>query len=279
MIPSLKSLKNKRVAAGLVAGLLLLAGGFFITGCGDDASYESKLFDARQALDDENWAKAMAILESLPQTEQVLQYLSNSYAGMVGLNTFDFLTTIDELDNENGDNTGSIDMIGKLIGAENDVLSCEAATDKLIDITTAIDTMMMIQTLLGVELDNDQKVQLGLASITRTVVIIAKLICEQTGNENVTMTEEWIKANRDNFLPISTDTWNSSPVDASYADMLMEDIDHVDEAIIALTESSGNNDIQDDFQEFRNEIDNGQGGTAGDGTITLGEMNYYLQNM
>lgn len=281
MIPYMKPLKNNRLAVGLIVSLLLITTGLSLTGCGDNSSYESKMFDALQALDDENWEQARAILETLPENEEVLQYLSNSYAGSVGINTFDFLTTIDELDSENtgDDQTGSIDMIGKLIGAQDDVLPCDLATEKLEDITTAIETMVLIQTLTGLELNDDQKVQLGLASITRTVLIIAKLICyEIQPDDSVTMTEEWLDLHHDDFYPVSQGAWDSSPVATSYADMLMEDISNVAEAITALSDS---NDIQDDFNQFRSDLDNGQGisSTALDGVISLDEMNYYLDNM
>lgn len=254
-----------------------------LTSCDDEDSTEAKLFDAEQALDDGNWEEALAILQSMGTSEEVLQYISNAYAGQVGINTFDLLNTIDELDGENNgtDESGSIDMIGKLIGAENDVLTCSTITGKLGTITDAIYNMTQITDLLGITLDDDQKVQLGLASLTRTVLIIAKLICLDSGEAQITMTEAWIKNYWDTHpgFEISGATWTT--VDAelgeSYQDMLNNDIQNVAAAVDAMSDG---NDIKDDFDQFMSDIDNGQGGgTANDDIISIGELNYYLSEM
>lgn len=247
-----------------------------MTGCDDKDSTEAKLFDAEEALDDGNWDKAIAILNSLGTSEEVLQYLSNAYAGQVGINTFDLLTTIDELDNENSgqDESGSIDMIGKLIGAENDVLTCNTISDKLDTISDAIYNINQISAIFG-NLDDDQTVQLGLASLTRTVLIIAKLICLQTGEPEITMTEAWITDYRDtNGLEISEANWTLD----SFADMLIEDITNVGDAVSVMSEG---NDIKDDFDQFKAELDNGAGAgdTASDNIISRDELNHYLATM
>ncbi len=237
-----------------------------MTGCDDKDSSDAKLFQAKQALDNGQWKEAQRILLSLSQSDEVLQYLSNAYAGEAGINTFDILTTIDELE---GEESGSIDMIGKLIGDENDVLTVDAITEKLATINKAIDSLNQID-----ELNDDQKVQLGLASITRTTLITADLIAKQTGEPEVTMTEEWITGyrNDNDGLVIDQDTWTSD----SYAEMLNDDITNVDNAASAM---SGDNDIKEDFEDFKEKIDNGTGGTSDDDSISLGELNNYIAEM
>lgn len=249
-----------------------------MTGCDDEDSTEAKLFDAEQALDDGNWAEALSILNSMGTSEEVLQYLSNAYAGQVGVNTFDLLNTIDESD---GDESGSIDMIGKLIGAENDVLTCSTTTAKLETISDAIFSMKQISNLLHLTLDDDQTVQLGLASLTRTVLIIAKLICIETGETEIKMTKAWISNYWDTHpgFEIDETTWITVDVDfgESYEDMLNDDITNIANAIVAMSDG---NDIKEDFDDFMSEIDNGQsGGTPDDNIITIGELNSYLSSM
>lgn len=265
---SSKSAILKMAAVFLIGSVIAMWG---LTGCGDDAdSYDAKMYDVIQALDDENWTAARAILETLPENSETLKYLSNTYAGDVGINTFDLLTTIDRLENTNG--TGSIDMVGTLIGDEYGEMTCTEINGKLEKISLAIYYLDAIPNP-----DDDHMVELGLASLTRTVVIIAKLICLEGGGANVTMTKEWIENNKGSFLPISDAAWNNSPVADSFSDMLGDDITNVEAAVDVLADS---NDIKDDFEEFRAELDNGQGGaTANDSTIELSELNYYLDNV
>lgn len=274
------------------------------TSCENESSTDAKIFDAREALNDSDWEKARKILLTLDPNDEVLQYLSNAYAGEVGINTFDLITTINELDEEG--KSGSIDMIGKLIGDEDDFLSYKSLTNKLTIINNAIESINKITELpgvkpdvkrdvkrdvklnfkLNVKLDDDQTVQLGLASITRIVIIIAKLIYEQTGSTEIQMTEEWITddKNKEDFYPISYDSWNSSEILDSegepihYSTMLMEDIENVGNAVSVMSDG---NDIQDDFNAFKLEIDNGFGddSTAGDDEITLKELNHYIDKM
>ena len=110
-------------------------------GCGDsaleslsdDSSFEAQLEEARIAIDDANYENAVRILEGLndayPDNKIVQQYLSNAYAGLGGLDTTDFLKTIDQLDDSGL--SGSIDMIGKVIGdAGNQVLVEKQGLDR-----------------------------------------------------------------------------------------------------------------------------------------------------
>ncbi len=252
-----------------------------MTGCDDNDSGQAKLFDAKQALDNGDWDKAIIILDSLGESEEVLQYLSNAYAGQVGINTFELLETIDELDNENSgiDKSGSIDMIGKLIGAEEDVLTCETISEKLKTISEAINKMEDIYSELMIDLDKDQTVQLGLASITRTVLIIAKLICLESGETEIKMTEEWLTQYYENHpeFEIKEYTWASIDdyTGESYQKMLNDDINNVRKAV---DEMLDNNDIKDDFNQFMTEINNGNGGDNTD-EITIDELNSYLSEM
>lgn len=247
-----------------------------MTGCDDDDSSQAKLFDAQQALDNGDWAQARAILGTLSTSEIVLQYLSNCETGELGINTFDILSTISDMENENG----SINMIGNLIGNSSNKLVCTDTSDEITSIAVKLATIdegiyniNQIHDLLGITLNADQTVQMGIASITRTVLIIAKMICEQTtGETEIELTETWINDNKADFLPFTVSTsWTST-----YMAKINDDITNIVNAAAALT---GENDIKDDLTAFKAEIDNGDGATAGDGIIDLSELNYYLDNM
>jgi hypothetical protein len=104
--------KKRLVLFGIAAVLLISAGGFLVS-CDNGDSFSARLEDARIALDEGNYDLAKSILESLPQTEAVLEYLSNAIAGGdLNIDTFNIIITMDELDDEGSQ--GSIDIIGKL---------------------------------------------------------------------------------------------------------------------------------------------------------------------
>jgi hypothetical protein len=236
-----------------------------LTGCDNGGSYEAKLEDARIAIDDGNYAQAKSILQTLPRTPEVLQYLSNAIAGEdLNLDTFNIITTLSELDDSG--NTGSIDMIGKIIGDDNDQLTPEEIAAKLASATEAIDLFKEIAMDEGTGMDglsDDQKIQVGLLAIARTVLTLADMISREMSDQTVVMTEEWIRDNRDSFATVH-------PTDDELAS-ISEDLTYTEYAIGALSSS---NDLSDDFTEFRDELDANQ-----DGLITADELNAYIDGM
>jgi len=117
----------QRVGILVIIGLACLfigCDGNVLEGVSDDDSYEAKLEEGLMALDDGDYDKAVDIFRRLnsdyPNKEEVCVYLSNAYAGLTGIDTFNLLDTISELE-DTGDE-GSIDMIGLLLGNADGLL-------------------------------------------------------------------------------------------------------------------------------------------------------------
>lgn len=256
----------------LILGLFMFLAAVSMTGCDNGSSYEAKLEDARIALDDGNYALAKSILETLPQTAMVLEYMSNSIAGgELNLDTLNIISTLEDLDDEG--NTGSIDMIGRIIGDEDNQLECEEIVSKIQSATEAIELFKSIATLTGGDVQNlsdNQKTQLGLLSVTRVVLTLAHRICIRTGGP-VIMTEAWIRENRGNFTPVITDEEASSEEVATDLARINEDLLYIGYTIDVFADS---NDMKDDFQEFKAELDENS-----DGNVVVGELNAYIAGM
>ena len=89
------------ICVGL-ACLLMACDGNLLEDISDDDSYEAKLEDGLMALDDEDYDKAVELFldmrSSYPNKEEVCVYLSNAYAGLTGIDTFNLLETISDLE-------------------------------------------------------------------------------------------------------------------------------------------------------------------------------------
>lgn len=253
----------------LIIGLFMLLAAVSMTGCDNGDSYEAKLENARIALDDGNYDLAKSILETLPGTAEVMEYMSNAIAGGdLNLDTLNIISTLEDLDDEG--NTGSIDMIGTIIGDEDNQLTCEEITDKIQSATQAIELFKAIADLSGggvQDLSDNQKTQLGLLSLTRIVLTLAHRICLKTEGP-VTMTEAWIQENRAEFTPVITEEESTSEGVVADLARINEDILFIGYTIDVFADS---NDMKDDFQEFKDELD-------GDlnGVVTYVELNVYI---
>ena len=249
--------------------LLLISLGLVImilAGCDEKDSYEARFEDAKIALDDGNYAVAKAILVELPQTAEVKEALSSVIAGGdLNLNMFNIILTMDSLE-EDGD-TGSVDMIGLLIGGDTAYISGDAITAKLLAATEAIELYKDIAEMKGLGVDglaNEQKLQLGLLCITRTVLTIGSLISDELpAGASITLTESWIKANRSYFPTVNPSTGD--------LDRIGEDLLFIGYSISSLGES---NDMKDDYEGFQNELD-----ANSDNMMTSLELNTYIDNM
>ncbi len=246
-------------------------------GCDKDDTYEVRLEDALMFIDDGNYAAAKAILLDLPQTAEVKEALSNCIAGGdLNLDMFNIILTMDELD-DSGD-TGSIDMVGLILGDDSNQLTSESLATKLTAANEAIDLYKDIAELNGTGVDGlsaDQKLQLGLLSITRTTLTIGTLIADELpAGTPVTLTETWIKDNKEMFSTTDPDSGElESSLDPSADDLarISEDLTYTEYAIDALTTD---NDMKDDYQEFKNELD-----SNGDESTTSNELNSYIDTM
>ncbi|MGD9007851.1 MAG: hypothetical protein PVG41_08010 [Desulfobacteraceae bacterium] len=236
-------------------------------GISDDDSFEARLEEARMNIDDEQYREAINILSDLkaeqPNNEDVTSYLSNAHAGLAGLNTFDLLEVIDDLD-EAG-NSGSIDMVGLVLGDSDGLVVAEEVPDKLDNLNEAIDQLNTIE-----DPTDDQIVQMGLLSVSRIGMTLAKIIFSDTGNTSLTLTEEGIQSEYD-----TKPEFEDGDVSDEDLENLTNDIQNVGEAVDAITESYGyDNDLNEDFLEFKNDFDQNA-----DDTIDIQELENYIESL
>lgn len=270
-------LKGKGFILGL-CGLLFLGFAIFaITSCednslewlADDSSYEARLEEARMALDDTEYDRAISLLTKLkadyPGDPLVLQYLSNAYAGKAGLDTFNLLMTIDQLIEAN--ETGNIDMVGLVLGDDGIVTSANIV-DLLANLEAAIDELEEIPNPT-----HDQTVQLGLLSMNHAAMTIADIVYDNTG-EQVTLTEEGLGETYGGEAPDLSEEATSERLDS-----LSEDMDRIGDAVDSIASITGadtteENDLSESFDEFQGDLD-----TNADGAISEQELENYLGSL
>jgi tetratricopeptide (TPR) repeat protein len=231
-----------------------------VTGCGnnvlegvsDDDSDDAKLEEARMALDDTQYSRALQLLNELldgdPTDPQALAYLSNAYAGLAGLDTLDLLTIIDELD-ESGE-SGSIDMVGLVLGdAEGDVTLADVA-DKLANLNEAIDSLEQIEAN-GESLSDDETVQRSILAIARITMVMADVVLTDQGagaGESVRMTEAGLDALYDGEPDFDGD------ISDEQLGYLADDIERIQDGVAVLDDMGSDNDLSEDFDEFEQDI-------------------------
>jgi hypothetical protein len=236
-------------------------------GISDDDSFEARLETARMSIDDEQYREAINILielkEEQPNNEDVTKYLSSAHAGLAGLDTFDLLEVIDDLD-EAG-NSGSIDMVGLVLGDSDGLLLAGEVPDKLDNLTEAIDQLDSIE-----DPTDDQIVQMGLLSVSRIGMTLAKIISSDTGNDSLILTEEGIQSEYD-----TKPEFEDGDVSDEDLEKLTNDIQNVGEAVAVMTESySYDNDLNEDFLEFKSDFDQND-----DDIIDVQELENYIGSL
>ncbi len=255
--------KGKGFCMGLCRLLCLCFAIFALTGCegnvfeslADDSSYEARLDEAMIALDDGDYAKAKSILTELnadyPNDPTILQYLSNASAGLAGIDTFNLLEIIEQI-NDNP-NAGSIDMIGQMLGDADGVITANEITEDLSNINDAIDALEAID-----DPTDDQIVQLGLLSINRAVLTIGDVIADDqnlTGTETITLTEEEISA----LYPGATEPdFTDELTGNDRLTTLSTDLQNINDSIETINTISGQdsqNDLSENFDDFSDEMD------------------------
>jgi len=252
-----------------LACLLIGCDGNLLEGISDDDSYEAKLEEGLMALDDGDYDKAVDIFRRLksdyPNKEEVCVYLSNAYAGLTGIDTFNLLDTISELE-DTGDE-GSIDMIGLLLGNADGLLDqtgVDSKMDLLLLAQSAIDTCIDAP-------DTDERVQSGLLGLGDVALIIADIVLKDLDLDSVELTEEGLD-----------ELYDSRPVidqtDISDEDLarLNESLDDIADSVDALEEMLGadeDNDLSESFDEFLVELD-----PARDG-VTRDDIEQYIENL
>ena len=238
-------------------------------GLADDSSYEARLEEAMIALDDRDYARARSILTALnadyPNDPIILQYLSNALAGLAGIDTLNLLEIIEAI-NEDAD-AGSIDMIGRILGDTNGVLTADEIEEDLNNINAAI---AALEAISEANRTDDQTVQLGLFSLSRAVLTIADIIAEDTGEQSITLTEEGISA----LYPTEPEFSDVLTINDSRLTTLSEDIQNINNSIDSITSISGedsDNDLSENFGDFSDDID-----TDGEEGISIADLENFI---
>lgn len=273
--------KGKGFCMGLCRLLCLCFAIFALTGCegnmfeglADDSSYEARLEEAMIALDDGDYAKARAILSDLnsdyPNDPIILQYLSNAFAGEAGIDTFNLLETIEQINDD--PNAGSIDMVGQMLGDANGMITANEIKEDLSKINDAIDALEAIP---EADRTDDQTVQLGLLSMNRAVLTIADTIAEDTGEQTITLTEAGISA----LYPGTTEPdFNDELTGNDRLSTLSTDTQNIDDSVETINTISGQdsqNDLSENFGGFSDEID-----TDGADGISTEDLENFINNL
>ena len=253
-----------------LAGLLISCGGNLLEDVSDDSSYEAKLEEGLMALDDEDYDKAVDLFVSLrsdyPGKEEVCVYLSNAYAGLTGIDTFNLLETIDDL--QQTDDQGSIDMIGLLLGDARGVIDQQGIDDKMTLLSMA---QAAIDTCIDTP-DTDERVQTGLLGLGDAAMIIANLVLADQGLDSVELTEDGLNALYGSAASIDF----SGDISTEDLQRLNDNLDDVRDAVGALEENLGvdeENDLADSFDEFLMALD--PDGNGAD----IADIEHYIDNL
>ncbi|MGA1824226.1 MAG: hypothetical protein ACMUIP_06125 [bacterium] len=255
---------------GLVVSVLTGCGGNALEGIADDTSYVAQIEEARIALDQEDYARAHAILVALnserPNDPLILRYLSNASAGLVGLNTFDLLETMSSL--EESGSEGDIDMIGLTLGDDEGIITQEQIASKSEGIATAIELLEQIENPT-----DDEIVQEGVLSMNHAVLTIAQIITLDTDADTIELTEEGLNEIYPEGNADLSDVQENPTAQAALVE-LSQDITRIAESIDTIETvyaEDSENDLSDNFSEFKAEID-----PDDDNTITWDELQAYI---
>jgi hypothetical protein len=254
--------------------VVTLAGceGNVLEGISDDGSKEARIEEARIALDNTRYASAVSLLLALrsdfPNDPEVLQLLASAYSGMARLDIFNLLEAIDQLQDRKGD----IDVVGQVLGDEEGVVRGEDISGLKDNLKNAIDALGEISSLT-----DDQKVQLGLISLTRAALTIADAIMEERVATQVELTEAGISElySDVNVNPIDFDFLNPNDPDYVSGDTRLEDLSadivNVGNAVVVIADAD--NDLSESFSEFQDAI-NPDGGD-----VTETEIENYVTSL
>jgi len=269
-ITNLSQRKSKGFRRGVCWLIFLCFASLIIASCADDSSYEARIEEARMAIDDRDYARAIDLLEQLkaeyPGDPLILQYLSNAYAGLTGLDTFNLLDVIDQL-NKTGD-PGSIDMVGTVLGTAGGEIAVADIPGKLANLDEAISNLNAIPNPT-----DDQKVQLGLLSLNHAAMTIAAIVAEdKPGTDPIPLTEQGLNG-----------IYGGAPPDLSAEatparlTSLSDDIDNIGDAVDSIASITGageENELGESFDDFQNNLD-----TDGAAGISQTDLQDYLGSL
>lgn len=263
--------RNIDKSSGLLRLAMVVLCVFFLTaltvGCDDDSSYDSKLEEARIAIDDAKYGLAIEILKGMDGAE-VLEVLACAHAGLAGIDTFEILS---EVGNDGSSGDGSIDLIGKMLGTgDTDTLTLAAIKTKLDEIDSAKDLLLESAGGDAANLDEDGKVKLAIYGLTDVILVMGKVISTTQGDGDVILTEAAIDGLDGTFVEADiTDLSDADGVD--YIAQINEDLDAVEAGVAVLCDGAETNDLSDEFAAFLDKID-----SSDDGYISAAEFVGYL---
>ena len=285
----------------------------FFTGCNsneslsDDSTKEAKTEKGLMALDDSDYSKAekifLDLMNGYPEDDKIKAYYSSSLAGLAGLDTFNLMETLDDL-NDDSSREDTLEIVGRTItnqpGENDPVIQSEDIDKKISYFEKALDALIKIsgtsyselisnknitskkpqaavfpETALA-KLNDDEKVQLGLISIHHAVLVISDMVVENLSLTQITLTEAGIR----NLYGSSADFSNIQTYisDNDLLEKLSLDIELIDYAVDSIVNLMGSpqedNDIKDQFEEFKNLLDMNQ-----DLDITMNELEAYIDTL
>ena len=285
----------------------------FFIGCNsneslsDDSTKEAKTEKGLMALDDSDYSKAekifLDLMNGYPEDDKIKAYYSSSLAGLAGLDTFNLMETLDDL-NDDSSREDTLEIVGRTItnqpGVNDPVIQSEDIDKKISYFEKALDALIKIsgtsyselisnknitskkpqaavfpETALA-KLNDDEKVQLGLISINHAVLLISDMVVENLSLTQITLTEAGIR----NLYGSSADFSNIQTYisDNDLLEKLSLDIELIDYAVDSIVNLMGSpqedNDIKDQFEEFKNLLDMNQ-----DLDITMNELEAYIDTL
>ena len=259
----------------IVTFVLLFA--FAMVGCdenyfesfSDDDTTQARLEEARMALDDENYAEALAILGELdPCDVDVAKYLSSAYMGMANFNALDLAANAEEL--ADSDNEGSIELISSVLDTDGDEqITLAEITAGLAEAENAIAAMLHLFTNCeGAQITCDDITLLGVSAALHVTYVVLESIQIDLGEDPIPVTEQGI---HDKYEGRNFDT--NSLSEPRRID-LNNGIEYVDNAIACMVEDDEVNDLAENFEEFLAEIDPDR-----NGDITRNELANYIESI
>ena len=230
----------------------------FLAGCdnnnalnslADESSKNARTEAAIMAMDEGDYQKARNILLKLtrkhPNDAKLHQYLASAYSGLAGLDTLNFLVIIDALDDSG--NSGSIDMVGLVLGDGGGRVTAVGAAEKSGHIENAIEALNAIAR------NSDQTIQRGLLGVVHVALLLGEIIMDDLRAESIILTEQGIS----NLY--GRQQADFSGVGEHILGQIDDSLDYIGEAVLALTSLSKKNDLSDDFVKFRNDIKSHEG--------------------
>ncbi len=241
----------------------------FFESASDDNSYDARLEKGLMALDDEDYDKAIEIFEDLRADysgkKEICEYLSNAYAGFIGVDTFSLLETISDL--EDNDDAGNIEMVGRVLGGASAKLTAVEVGVKRQYLIMAINAFI---DCIPVR-DDDQKVQLGLMAVFDAALIVADIVLDDLSIDEIVLTQAGLKALYQSGAP---DFSNVASLDSYLSDLNVR-LALVLESVTALDAMSEENDLASSFNEFLQDL--GYGGV--DDPVTQEDLEAYITQL